>query len=132
LAGTVHYSDVALLSVANHLEITTPPASGTGYAGVPFTFTVATSGGFLPLSYVWKKDGVIVFVSHSPSYTLVPHDETDAGTYTVDISDSNTDTRTASADLEFSTLPLPVAGLAGMAALLALMAIGGARGLRKK
>ena len=78
-------------SVAEHLVITQQPAGDIYTAGESCTFTVITTGGYVPLFYTWKKDGIIVLETAAPSFTLDVLTEEDEGDYTVEILDDNSD-----------------------------------------
>jgi hypothetical protein len=62
--------------------ITTQPLSQTVLAGQPVTFTVV-AGGTAPLSYQWSKGGVALPDATSASLVLAATQASDAGSYTV-------------------------------------------------
>lgn len=129
--GITYTTFTATLFVEDHLQITVPPAGGEAIAGDPYTFFVETSGGYMPLTYIWSREGTIFPDSNNSSYLIPKLAESDTGVFTVEVMDANTDYVTASADL--LVLPrLPVAGFVGLGVLLCLVAIGGARTMRKK
>jgi hypothetical protein len=68
-------------------SITTQPASQTVTAGANVTFTVAASG-TAPLSYQWKKSGANISGATSTSLALSGVTSADAGSYTVQVSNS--------------------------------------------
>ena len=129
--GTTHPTPPALLSVEDHLQITAPPVDGQEQAGASHTFTVDTSGGYLPLAYVWSKGSKTTSGADAASFTVSDLVQSDSGTYTVEVSDADSDILTASAKLTVSQ-GIPVAGLVGLGALAGLIAAVGARNMRKK
>ena len=68
-------------------EITEQPQSQSAVEGNPVTFTVSTTG-TAPLSYQWQKDGVDIIGAIDASYTIDNVKPTDAGSYTVMVSNS--------------------------------------------
>jgi hypothetical protein len=68
-------------------SITTQPASQTEPAGSNVTFSVVASG-TAPLSYQWKKDGADISGATSSTLTLTNVQLTDAGSYSVVVSNS--------------------------------------------
>lgn len=89
--GSTHQSITATLEVAEHLVIEQQPAGGVYTTGESCTFNVTTTGGYAPLFYIWKKDGIIVLETAEPSLTLDVLTEEDEGEYTVEIIDDNSD-----------------------------------------
>ena len=84
-AGTVT-SSAAVLTVTAKPTISTQPKSQTVTEGNAVTFSVtATSTG---LSYQWKKDGVAISGATSASYTISSTKRSDAGSYTVTVSNT--------------------------------------------
>lgn len=120
--GIMYLSETASVTVVEHLAITNGPAGGQEPIGGSHIFTVATSGGYQPLTYAWKKDGATIPGATESTYTRSSLTTDDAGTYTVDISDANSDIRTASANLTVGDA-LPVAGAAVLALLAVLLGI---------
>ncbi|PTY06178.1 hypothetical protein DB347_12055 [Opitutaceae bacterium EW11] len=68
-------------------SITTQPQSATVTAGNPASFTVGASG-TAPLAYQWKKDGTAISGATSATYSIASAATTDAGNYTVVVSNS--------------------------------------------
>ena len=66
-------------------SITMPPQSQTVTEGQNVTFSV-TATGTAPLSYQWYKDGSIISGATSSSYSISNVQTTNAGTYTVTVS----------------------------------------------
>lgn len=65
--------------------ITTPPASQGVSAGSSVTFTVVATG-TAPLSYQWKKGDVAISGATSATYVINPVASSDAGSFTVTVS----------------------------------------------
>jgi len=127
-----YYSNTGTLEVEPHLEIVLEPEGGDKYTGDTHTFTVATSGGYQPLAYAWKKDGAIIPDATSGVYNIDPLEVDDTGAYTVAIGDDYTDTVESAPALLTVTIQVPAAGLAGLIALAAACAIGGATVIRRR
>ncbi len=128
--GTTHESAHATLDVQNRLDITTPPIGGEAFMGGSFTFTVATSGGYPPLTYVWKRNGVPLVTATTNSCTRSPLTPDDNATFTVEIADANADMRSASASLVVA-YGVPATGPVGLAAMFATLALAGVRLARR-
>jgi Immunoglobulin domain len=62
--------------------------SATAGVGKSITFTVTTSGGTQPFTYLWKKNGVTIVGATTNAYTIPAAALGDAGTYTVTVSNS--------------------------------------------
>ena len=77
--------------VAEHLAISAHPQDTIKDEGESHAFTVATSGGIPPLSYTWRKDGIVISGATSATYNLGLLRPEDTGTYSVTVSDSYTD-----------------------------------------
>lgn len=123
--GAIHESARADLSIMSHLQIIEPPAGGVELVGDSHTFNVETDGGYPPLTYTWRKDGVTIEGASTSSYTKTDLTQEDSGTYTVEVADAYADVRTASADLTVDTQGTPVAGVAGLVALTSVLALTG-------
>jgi hypothetical protein len=65
--------------------ISVPPAPTTNYAGLPITISVVAAG-TQPLSYQWKLHGTDISGATDSSYAIAAAAYTDAGYYTVGIS----------------------------------------------
>ncbi len=129
--GVQHVSDAAELYIEDHLAITIPPEGGREPLEGSHTFFIQTTGGFQPLTYFWKKDGVTIPGATESSYTRSDLTNEDAGVYTVEVTDDNSDTVTASAELVVGA-PVPVAGVAGTLALAGILALYGVARNRKR
>lgn len=78
--------------------ITTVPADLSATVGDDVTLTVAASG-LPPVSYQWKKDGILVATTDAPSLTLSAVTTAAAGTYTVTVTDRGGSLTTPAATL---------------------------------
>jgi YD repeat-containing protein len=85
-AGSVT-SNAATLTVISPPTITTQPAGQSVNAGDSVTFTVA-AGGTAPLTYQWYLNGTAIGGAISSSYTLVYAQSSNAGGYTVAVTNS--------------------------------------------
>jgi len=129
--GETHWSNTGTLAVEEHLVIVTAPRGGSKLIGEPHTFTVGTTGGYQPVRYQWKKDGVEIPDATDDSYYIAALSQVDSGYYSVVARDDNTDVREAGTTLGVG-LPVPVAGLAGLIVLAGACALGGLAALRKR
>ena len=84
--------------------ITTQPASQTVPAGSNVNFSVAATG-TAPLSYQWKKDGADIPGATGVTLTLTNVQPSDAGSYTVVVSNSLGDATSDPATLTVTTGP---------------------------
>ena len=80
-------SSVAKLTVKSEIIITKQPQSQTVNEGNSATFSV-TATGTAPLSYQWKKDGQDISGATDATYTVSSVKSSDAGSYTVTVSNS--------------------------------------------
>jgi acid phosphatase len=86
--------------------ITTQPASQTLTAGQPATFTVAATG-TTPLTYQWKKNGVLISGATATSYSTGPTTASDNGVaFTVTVSNSAGATTSSPATLTVNAAAL--------------------------
>ena len=69
------------------VAITTQPINLTVAQGYPASFTVAASG-TVPLTYQWLKNGIAIAGATSATYTIATVATTDAGNYTVTITNA--------------------------------------------
>ncbi len=70
-----------------NVTITTALVSQVVTGGASVTFTVVATG-TTPLTYVWKKDGAALSAATNASYSISTVQSTDAGTYTVVVSNT--------------------------------------------
>lgn len=99
-AGAVT-SDIATLEVSATAiapSITTQPASQTANVGGTVTFTVSATG-TQPITYQWRKNGATIAGATSATYVLNSITATDAGTYTVEITNPGGTVTSAGATL---------------------------------
>ena len=125
-----YWSTTATLSVNDHLAITAQPVGGEKIVGESHTFGVGTSGGYLPLTYAWKKHGSTV--GNESTYTIPLLLEPDSGLYTVVVCDANSDVCESDPAVLIITLGLPAVGLVGLGILFGVCALGGLAALRRK
>jgi hypothetical protein len=88
--------------------VTTAPQDQTVSAGQSVTFTVTASGRPTP-TYQWKKDGIAIAGATSASYTISAVKPSDAGSYTVAVSNS-----VGSVTSSASALTVPFSRLASL------------------
>jgi hypothetical protein len=126
--GADFTSDSNTLEVAEHLRITQQPVGGVFCAGQAVPLSVLTAGGFQPLTYEWRKEGVPIPGADDWLYTIAAAQNEHAGTYTVTVLDAHEDSEmSVEAQLAMEERPLPGAGLAGMAVLFGCLALLGIR-----
>ena len=89
--GLIHASATAELAVEPRISITSPPLANTLSIGRSQTFAVLATGGYQPLRYQWRKDGIDIPSETNATYTLPALSPSDSATYTVIIRDANTD-----------------------------------------
>ena len=101
--GTVT-SAAAILVVNQAPAIITQPASQTIVSGQPVTFSVVAAG-FPALSYQWKKNGTAISGQTGSSYAIAAVAPADAGSYTVDVTNTISTTTSAAAVLTVTVPP---------------------------
>ncbi|MFO7370358.1 MAG: gliding motility-associated C-terminal domain-containing protein [Bacteroidales bacterium] len=97
-------STAAVLTVNTIPVITDQPDDVVVCAGGNATFTVSATGG--DLNYQWRKDGVNIPGATAASYTINGIAATDAGAFSVVISNSCGTTTSADAALTVNTVPV--------------------------
>ncbi len=85
--------------------ITMQPLSQTVTAGANVTFMVGANG-TAPLSYQWKKNGANIVGATGPSVVRMSVSSTDAGSYTVQVSNSAGSVTSAPATLTVNPAPV--------------------------
>ena len=127
-------SNTAALQVASPLHIVTQPRGGHKLIDTPCTFFVETSGGFQPLTYVWKHNESPILTATGASFTIDRLKLEDTGSYTVTISGAYVDVAQSEPAMLYvsTTLPVPVLDLAGVAGLVCLLAWRGRRAIQRR
>lgn len=97
-------SSAATLSVTTAPAITTQPQNASATVGGSVTLSVVASG-TAPLSYQWKKGGTAISGATSASYTISNVQTTDAGSYTVTVTNSIGSVTSNAATLTVSSAP---------------------------
>ncbi len=87
-------------------SISTQPASQTVTVGASVTFTVAASGNPAP-TYQWSKGGAAIGGATGAAYTIATASLGDAGTYTVQVSNSAGNVTSSGAVLTVASAPTP-------------------------
>ena len=87
-------------------SISTHPASQTVTVGNSVTFTVAASGNPAP-TYQWSKGGAAIGGATGAAYTIATTTLGDAGTYTVQVSNSAGNVTSSGAVLTVASAPTP-------------------------
>jgi Ig-like domain-containing protein len=82
-------------TIANPLIIVVNPISQTVTVGTVVSFTVAATGGTLPYTYQWIKDGSPIGGATNPSLTINPTTLGSAGAYDCIVTDANGQTVTS-------------------------------------
>jgi hypothetical protein len=105
-------SNPAVLTVTAPVppSITTQPQDKTVEFGANFTLTVAAEG-TAPLMYMWKKNATAIYANPStdPSLNIVSAKETDAGIYSVDVTNTFGATQSNSVTVVVNAAPEPPA-----------------------
>ena len=123
--GTYHVMDGAPLRIVGQ------PRGCTIEAGILFTMSVQTQGGFGPLRYQWKKDGQnLTENAQNRTYIIPSLAFDDAGFYTCEVSDDFDTVASLPARLIDPT-GVPVSGPVLMVVLAALLAMAGTGRLRR-
>jgi hypothetical protein len=129
--GETYESNAGLLEVADHLQITNQPVGIDVKNETAYTFAVITSGGFQPLRYQWKLNGVRLPAT-SRTYTIPSLRTTDSGDYTVEIADDYADVVVSEAATLNVTITVPATGSMGLIVLSMLTAIAAAAAILGK
>lgn len=118
------------------LAITTQPAvAKTVFEGASFTLSVAAAGGVPPYTYQWMR-GATNVGTNSASFTVAAMTAGDAGTYTCQVTDSNSPADSVTSNSSVITFvdasSVPAIGFVAMIAMLAVLGLVGVRKLRKQ
>ncbi|MDP1833154.1 MAG: immunoglobulin domain-containing protein [Geothrix sp.] len=122
-------SSAAVLVVNQAPIFTTQPASQTIVSGQPVTFSVTATGFPVP-TYQWNKNGTAVSGQTNSSYTIAAVAPADAGSYTVDVTNtlgtvtSNAAVLTVTVPPTITTQPTSQTVLAPAAATFSVVATG--------
>jgi hypothetical protein len=117
----------ASLDVAPMLEITGQPSGGAASTSVPFELSVSTSGGFQPLSYAWRRDGLPAILGTDAVYTISTPQSEDGGGYYVIVSDDADIVRQSETAWVGVQTGVPALSVLGTVVLAGILAISGAR-----
>jgi hypothetical protein len=88
LSQTVLTAPPVPVSVADPVTITTQPTSTTVVQGSNVVFTVVATGGYAPLTYTWRKNGISLGAPNLPFLSLLNVTPGDAGVYDVIVTDA--------------------------------------------
>ncbi len=130
--GAVHECGRVALRVENRIQVLLQPASADVQAQQSYTFTVAATGGYAPLTYQWRKNGVAIEDATDTSYTLTDLGGGDSGTYSVEILDANKDMVQSQEAVLTVAQNMPAADAVSLVALGTLMIMAGWRVSRMK
>jgi hypothetical protein len=126
-AATIN-SSVATLDLAAGPSITSNPASQTLATGAPLTLSVSTAGSS-GLTYQWYLNGTSIAGATGSTYSLANAGATDAGSYTVEISNGVATSTSSAATVTVNTtarlINLSTQANVGATALTAGFVIGG-------
>jgi hypothetical protein len=103
---TINYSD--------SLEITSQPQSQVGYWGKAVSFSVGVTNGTAPYAYRWQKDGVALPDATNATLVLTNLQMTNAGAYSVVVSDAVTNLTSTLANLTMNPSGVAIALYAGV------------------
>ena len=126
--GTVA-SASALLSINEAVSFSSQPQGATVLTGTPAKLTV-TVAGTAPFTYQWSKGGVAIPGATAASYELVSAQESDSGSYSVEVTNvvgaavSASAVLTVNTPLSITTQPASLTINSGSSATLAVVAAG--------
>jgi hypothetical protein len=110
-SGTSYATVGAFTTLGEVPTITTQPSSTSVTAGTAARFTVLVSG-TSPFTYVWKKDGTAIIGATSATYTIASVATSDAGNYTVVVTNSAGSATSSAATLTvIAAVTAPIMGL---------------------
>jgi hypothetical protein len=102
--GISIYSFDATVVAATAPTITSQPSASSVAVGSAASFSIV-AGGTAPLSYQWRKDGVAISGATSSTYTIASTKTSDAGSYTVVVTNSAGSVTSNSTVLTVRALP---------------------------
>jgi hypothetical protein len=102
--GISIYSFDATVVAATAPTITSQPSASSVAVGSAASFSIV-AGGTTPLSYQWRKDGVAISGATSSTYTIASTKTSDAGSYTVVVTNSAGSVTSNSTVLTVRALP---------------------------
>ena len=100
--------------VSKFLQIETHPSSQTSYLGKSVSFSVSATNGVPPYGYQWQKDGVQIPGATYSLLVLTNLQATNAGVYTVVVSDTVTNLTSQPATLTINPSGVSIALYAGV------------------
>lgn len=101
--GTVQTSDI-VVTFSNAPYIATAPASQNVVSGAPVTFKVSATSAS-PVTYQWELNGNPIAGATSASYTIASASSTDAGSYTVVVTNATGSVESTAATLTVNPPP---------------------------
>jgi len=122
----------ASVEVRDHLQITKGPEGGSFVAGDSLTLSVETAGGYPALGYQWKKNGNNIDGATGSELTFNKLKGADAGNYSVEVSDTNGDSRESETAVLTVEPGVPAVQLIGVFVLAGLLAVGAALAGRRR
>src|SRR5262249_7898692 len=105
-AGVVASNAAAVIVNLAPPVITMQPRSQTILVGEPVNFTVSVNGS-APFTYQWRKNGVNIVGATAPSFSIASLQLSDAGAYTVVVSNGAGSVVSDPATLIVTTTPVP-------------------------
>jgi hypothetical protein len=125
-------TDPVTLQVGTLPEITLDPQSANLYTGEPYTMGLLLEGGLAPVTYQWRKGGILLPQETGPAFNIASASPAVAGVYQCTVRDARDTTLlsaeatlTVSPRLALTTGPQPQTLYAGGTLSLAVAATGG-------
>ena len=103
-SATSNTATLTVMAAATAPTITSQPSASSVAVGSAASLSVV-AGGTAPLSYQWRKDGVAISGATSSTYTIASTKTSDAGNYTVVVTNSAGSVTSNSTVLTVSALP---------------------------
>lgn len=103
---TSNPATVTVSTLVNPPVVVTPPASLAVPLGAPASFTVIATG-TAPLTFSWRRNGVLVPGANKAVLSLVSAQESDAGSYTATVENAAGSVTTPAATLTVNVPPTP-------------------------